>query len=165
MASASSSFKAAPVDSSANTGPAIPGSHESNIESVPSLDGKRRIDSDPQDRAGRQIDVLASGRRHHAASADQNAGKRAFPAADNAPDDRAHTGGRPDLRHLSTNTFTLERLRHHCVNRISSTVNRELIEDHRKAAFAFDSAGFVDRPDDAAHRGAGWHDDLIGVPP
>src|SRR4029453_14112935 len=114
-------------------------SHGSSTEWVLSLDGKRRIDSAPQDRAGRQIDVLAFGRRHHAASADQNAGKRTFPAADNAPDDRAHTGGRPDLRHLSTNTFTLERLRHRGVNRIRSTVNRQLIEDHRETAFAFDS--------------------------
>src|SRR4029453_14283850 len=108
MVSASSSFKAAPADFSSNTSPAITGSHESNIESVPSLDSQRRIDSDPQKRAGSQTALLAFGCPYHAASADQNAGKRTFPAADNAPDDRAHTGGRPDLCPLPTNTPPLD---------------------------------------------------------
>ena len=59
---------------------------------------QRRIQPHAQHRSGRQLDVLAFGRRDRAAAADQNAGHRAFDAAEDAADDRADAGAGADLR-------------------------------------------------------------------
>ena len=58
----------------------------------------RRVDADAQDRALRQLDFLAFGRRDRAAAADQDAGERALEAAEDAADDRADAGAGADAR-------------------------------------------------------------------
>ena len=88
---------------------------------------------DAQHGARRQIDVLALGRGDGAAAADEDAGERAFAAAENRAEDAADARANPDLFLLAHDPFALERLRHGGANRIGAAVDRDAIEGDRQA--------------------------------
>ncbi len=72
---------------------------------------QRRVHAHPQHRPHRQLDVLPLGRGNRPAAADENAGERAFGAADDRTDNRAGARADPDLLGLALDAFALERLR------------------------------------------------------
>ena len=82
----------------------------------------RRVEPQPQHRAGGQLDVLALGCRDGAAAADQDAGERALEAAEDAADDRADAGAGADLPDLTPNPLALDRLGHRRVDRVGAAV-------------------------------------------
>ena len=68
----------------------------------------RLIQSDAQHRARRQLHVLPGRRGRDAAAADQDAGDRALPAAEDAADDRAHAGAGADLGRITLDALALD---------------------------------------------------------
>src|SRR5438552_12043688 len=88
---------------------------------------------------------------NHAASAHEDARERALGAAEDRAENRADAGAGADFSRLAFDTFAFERLLDGRTYWIGSSVDPDLIERDREAAFAFDVTGLLNRADHAAH--------------